>query len=178
MNKNFLFAALVVIAVAATLAPASGFAYLAPEQVFGGQSLTLVPPTQREGAAVVAERQARAAEARAAEQSKLKPVDAAPVSVDTFVPNNSPQPLGLLDQNATYERRQERIQNERSSGPTIIIGGDATVTDGNGFVLHTGAPRVTSTGPESFLAFGLMLLAAVSTVAYSGFRSRRFAWTA
>lgn len=174
MDKKFLSAALATIGIAAVLAPASGFAYLAPEQVFGGQSLTLqpAPPTQREGD-VIAEQQARAAaERRAAEQSVLRPVDAEPI--DTYVPDrSSPQPKGLLDEAATYERRMERIDEERSSGPTIIIGGDTTVTDANGNVLHSGAPRVTATGPASLLALAVMLLAAVSTFAYSGVQSRQ-----
>lgn len=172
MDKKILSVTLAVFGIASILAPASGFAYLAPEQVFGGQSLTLrpAPPTQREGKDVIAAQQARAAEARAAAQADLQPVDAEPI--DTYVPDTSPQPKGLLDESATYDRRMERIENEKSSGPTIIIGGDATVRDGNGNILHSGAPRVTATGPASVLALAVMLLAAVSTVAYSGLRSR------
>lgn len=177
MDKHSLSVAVAALGFAALFAPMSGFAYLAPEQVFGGQSLTLqpAPPTQREGEDVIQTQQERAAERRAAEQSTLTPVDAEPV--DTFVPDNSPQPKGLLDQNATYERRQDRIANERSSGgPTIIIGGDSTVTDANGNVLHSGAPRVTATGPESVLAIAAMILAAVSTFAYAQIRARRAAF--
>jgi len=176
MNKNIFSIALAVLGVATALAPMSALAYLAPEQVFGGQSLTLqpAPPTQREGEEVIQQQQQRAAERRAEEQSQLQPVDAEPV--DTYVPDNSPQPRDLFDQNATYDRRQERIENERSTGgPTIIIGGDSTITDGNGNVLHSGAPRVTATGPESMLAIAAMLLAGVSTFLYAQIRARRMA---
>ncbi len=174
MNKNILSIALSVLAVGATFTPAVGLAYLAPEQVFGGQSLTLkpAPPLQREGEAVVQAQQERQAAIRAAEQSKLTSTQAEPV--DTFVPDNSPQPLNRLDQNTVYQLRQERIANDKSSGgPTIIIGGDSTVRDGNGNVLHSGAPRVTATGPASVLAFAAMLLAALSTFAFAQIRSRR-----
>ncbi|MBP7114071.1 MAG: hypothetical protein KBA40_01310 [Candidatus Peribacteraceae bacterium] len=176
MNKNILSVALAVLGIATALAPVSALAYLSPEQVFGSQSLTLqpAPPTQREGEQVIEQQQQRAAERRAAEHSQLQPVDAEPV--DTYVPDTSAQPLDLFDQNATYERRQERIDNERSTGgPTIIIGGDSTITDSNGNVLHSGAPRVTATGPESMLAFATMLLAGVSTFLYAQIRARRMA---
>lgn len=176
MNKNILSVALAVLGITTVLAPVSALAYLSPEQVFGGQSLTLqpAPPLQREGEQVIEEQQRRAAERRAEEQSQLQPVDAEPV--DTYVPDNSPQSLELFDQNATYERRQERIENERyTGGPTIIIGGDNVVTDAQGNVLHSGAPRVTATGPESMLAIAAMLLAGVSTFMYAQIRARRMA---
>lgn len=178
MDKHFLSVALATFGIVALFAPATGSAYLAPEQVFGGQSLTLqpAPPTEREGEAVIQTQQQRQAEVRAAEQAQLPSVQADPV--DTYVPDNSPQPKGLLDQNATYERRQERIASEQSSGPTIIIGGDSVVTDANGNVLHSGAPRVTATGPESVLAIAAMILAAVSTFAYAQIRARRMAFAA
>jgi len=176
MDKKFLSVAFAALGIAATLAPVSGFAYLAPEQVFGGQSLTLkpAPPLQREGDGVIEQQQARQAQIRNEAQANLPSIQAEPV--DTFVPDNSPQPKGLLDQNATYDRRQDRMDNERSSGPTIIIGGDSTVTDANGNVLHSGAPRVTATGPESVLAIAAMILAAVSTFAYAQIRARRMAF--
>ncbi len=179
MDKHFLSVALATFGIVALFAPATGSAYLAPEQVFGGQSLTLqpAPPTEREGEAVIQTQQQRQAEVRAAEQAQLPSVQADPV--DTYVPDNSPQPKGLLDQDATYERRQERIANERSTGgPTIIIGGDSVVTDANGNVLHSGAPRVTATGPESVLAIAAMILAAVSTFTYAQIRARRMAFAA
>jgi hypothetical protein len=179
MEKISFSVAFAALGIATLLAPVSGFAYLAPEQVFGGQSLTLqpAPPTEREGEAVIQTQQQRQAEVRAAEQSQLQSIQADPI--DTYVPDNSPQPKGLLDQDATYERRQERIANERSSGgPTIIIGGDSVVTDANGNVLHSGAPRVTATGPESVLAIAAMILAACSTFAYAQIRARRMVFAA
>lgn len=179
MEKISFSVAFAALGIATLLAPVSGFAYLAPEQVFGGQSLTLqpAPPLEREGEEVIQQQQARQAEIRNAAQANLPSIHDEPV--DTYVPDNSPQPKGLLDQNATYERRQDRIANERSSGgPTIIIGGDSTVTDANGNVLHSGAPRVTATGPESVLAIAAMILAAVSTFAYAQIRARRMAFAA
>jgi hypothetical protein len=193
--------ALSVAAASMALLPMSAFAYISPNDVFSGgtpssgdtsssasseqsgESSTAqqgavnawnqpAPPTQREGEAVVQAQQKRAAEQRAAEQSQLKPVDAAPQ--DTYVQTNpTAQPLGLFDQNTQYEKRQERISQDKNNGPTIIIGGDQTIRDSNGNVLHSGAPLVTSTGPESVLALGSMVLAALSTLAYAAIRHRR-----
>lgn len=171
MHKHFLSTAFAVLGIVAAVAPVSSFAYIDPATAFGNTA----PPLQREGESVVEQQQRRAAERRAAEQAQLKPVDAEPV--DTYVPEAAPsEPRGLLDQDATYERRQERIAEEKSSGaPTIIIGNNATVTDANGNVLHSGAPRVTSTGPESVLAVAAMLLAVVTTFGYAHIRTRRLA---
>ena len=170
MNKHFLSAALAVFGIVASFVPMSGFAYLSPDDVFS----QLAPPTQREGDEIVRQRQEEAAERRAQEQATMRPAASEPQPVDTFVPEDTSQPKGLLDENATYERRQERIANEKSAGgPTIIITGDRTVTDSNGNVLHSGAPRVTATGPESVLAFAAIILAAFSTFLYAQIRARR-----
>lgn len=168
------------LALGVAAIPASAFAYLSPEQVFGGQSMTLdrtdattyqAPPLTREGDAVVRSQQLNSAQLRAAAQSSLQPTYADPV--DTYVPPTQSSSLGLFDQNATYQKRMDRIQSEKGNSPTIIIGGDGTVVDSNGNVLHSGAPRVTSTGPESILAFAAMILAALSTFAYAAVRSHR-----
>ncbi len=167
---------------ASLLMPLSAFAYLTPDQVFGGSSGTShgaagdelpPPPTMREGEDRVAEQQQRAAAERAAAQQELQPVDAAPEVVDTYVPDDTPESKGLFDEAAQYEKRQERIEDERSSGPTIIIGGDTVVTDANGNVLHSGAPRISATGPESVLAVAAMLLAGLCTFGYMQYRSHR-----
>lgn len=168
------------LALMLVMAPASAFAYLSPEQVFGGQSLTLdrtdattyqAPPQQREGDAVIQSQQQNSSNLRSAAQSSLQPNYAEPV--DTYVPPTQSSSLGLFDQNATYEKRMDRIQQDRASGPTIVIGGDGTVIDSNGNVLHSGAPRVTATGPESILTFAAMILAGISTLAYAAIRHRR-----
>lgn len=172
-----LFGALVSISL---LAPFTLHAYLSPGQVFGdssgaahgaaGENLQ-PPPTQREGEAVVIQQQQQAAEQRQEAQQELIPVDAPPV--DTYVPPEQPaESKGLFDQNAQYELRQERIEEERAQAPTIIIGGDTEVRDSNGNVLHSGAPRTSSTGPASVLGGIALLLAAVCTFAYSHYRSR------
>ncbi len=171
MNKIFLSVILAVSGFTAVVAPMSGYAYLSPEQVFGN-----APPTQREGEDVVTIQQQRASSSRAAEQrSRLRSNQADPI--DTYVPDTSPQPRGLLDENASYERRLERISEEKSSGPTIVIA-DGTVTDGNGNVLHSGAPRVTATGPESILALTAMILAGICTFLYAQLRARRMIFSA
>lgn len=171
MHKYFLSIAFAVLGIVAAVAPVSSFAYIDPATAFGNTA----PPTQREGDEVVRMREEARNQALAEERAKLTPVDAEPV--DTYTPDTSTpsEPRGLLDEAATYERRQERIAEEKSSGPTIIIGGDSTVRDANGNVLHSGAPRVTSTGPESVLAVAAMLLAVVTTFGYAHIRTRRLA---
>ncbi len=173
-----LFGALLSIAL---FAPMTTHAYLSPDQVFGGSSGVhgaagdnlQPPPTMREGEQVVEQQQQQAAEQRAAAQEELVPVDAPPV--DTYVPPEETENRGLFDQNAQYELRQERIEEERAQAPTIIIGGETEVRDSNGNVLHSGAPRVSATGPASVLGGIAMLLAAVCTFAYSHYRSRQIA---
>ncbi len=174
-----LFAALMSISL---FVPLRTHAYLSPGQVFGdssgaahgaaGENLQ-PPPTQREGEAVVIQQQQEAAKQREEAQQELIPVDAPPV--DTYVPPETNESKGLFDQNAQYELRQERIEEERAQAPTIIIGGDTEVRDSNGNVLHSGAPRTSSTGPASVLGGIAMLLAAVCTFAYSQYRSRHLA---
>lgn len=169
--KKLSRAALAVASCAIALAPVSAFAYLSPEQVFGDtNTATYAPPTQREGEDVIEQQQREAAERRAAEQQALQPDYAEPV--DTYVPDNAPEPKGLFDQEAQYERRQDRIEESHGAAPTIIIGGDGTVVDSNGNVLHSGAPRVASTGPESVLAIAAMILAGACTYGYMSYRSR------
>lgn len=169
-----------VATCAMLMIPASALAYLAPDQVFGGQSLTLdrtdsstyqAPPQQRAGEAVVSSQASSAAALRHAAQEELVSVDDEPM--DTYVPSDDSSNRGLFDEKTQYELRQERINESTSGGPTIIIGGDGTVVDSNGNLLHSGAPRVTSTGPESTLALAAMVLATLSTIAYAAVRQRR-----
>ncbi len=146
----------------ATLCQASpAFAYLSADQVFGGTSLTLdapPPPTMREGADVVNAQQQRSAQLRNAAQAELPSLD--DEEQDTYVAPKTSATRGLFDQNTVYDRRQERI-SDRGATPTIIITGNGgAITDANGNVLHSGAPRISDTGPEHvFMAvLGLALL--------------------
>ena len=161
MNKHTLSVSLVAFGIVASLAPVSGFAYITPQEAF-------TPPNAREGAAKIEQQQAVSAERRAAEYAALNPVEPEPEVIVEKAP-----PLGLLNDEETYNRRLERMAEEKSNGPTIIITGGNTITDSSGRVLHSGAPRVTATGPESVLAFGALLLAGVSTYAYASIRSKR-----
>lgn len=172
-----------VIAVLTFAHPFAGHAYLTPEQVFGDSghavdrtdaSAQPAPPLQREGESVIEQQQQRAAELRQAAQSSLQRVDAEPV--DTYVPEKTNTSKNLFDQNAQYEKRQERKASSDANGPTIIIGSDGSTTvQANGTVLHSGAPKMSGTGPESVLAFAAMILAAISTILYARLRERRLA---
>lgn len=148
----------------------SAFAYLSPEQVFGGSSLTLqpAPPTQREGSDVVAARQQDAAARRAEEQKTLRPEGTPPEPVPL---PHEPSPRHLLDDKTQYDLRMQRMKESSSATPVIIVGPHGEVLDSRGNVLKSGAPLVTSTGPESVIAAILLVLAALSTFAYVQIRS-------
>lgn len=163
-----------MVGMAMLTVPITGFAYLSPQQVFGDGSSAFsptdpgthqAPPLQREGDQFVENQQKKSAELRDEAQKDLVPTYAEPV--DTYVPEKTQESKGLFDENAQYEKRQERIENAKGDGPTIIVAGDGTVVDSNGNVLHSGAPKVTATGPESILAAIAMILAAVCTFAYA-----------
>lgn len=157
------------------LTPLMAHAYLTPDQVFGGSDTVTAPPppTQREGEAVVQKQQQAAASSREAAQNQLVPNYAEPV--DTYVPPQVASSKGLFDQNAQYQVRQDRIQEQETTSPTIIIGGNGDVVDGNGNVLHSGAPRVSSTGPATVLAGISMMLSTLCTFAFVHMRSRKIA---
>lgn len=172
------------IAVALAIAPMSGFAYLTPEQVFGDSGDTFdqtdpstrpAPPLQREGEAVIQEQQRRSAEQRAAAQSTLRPVDAEPLDTEEPSPTieKEPQePRGLFNDDTQYQLRQERKAASETGGPTIVIRTDGTVVDAGGNVLHSGAPKMSGTGPESVLAFAALIIAAFSTFISARIRAR------
>ncbi len=164
MNTHNLSATLAAFGIVAALIPTSGFAYITPSEAFTN-------PNMRDGSAIIEAQQALSAQNRDAAYAAQNPAPPEPAVtvVDTSPPKN------LLDEKATYERRMERMEQEKSNGPTIIITGGGTVTDAQGKVLHSGAPRVTATGPESILAFAAILLAGISTYAYAGIRNRRIA---
>jgi hypothetical protein len=145
---------------------APAFAYLSPDQVFGGAGLTLAPapPTMREGADVVAAQQQRSATLRSAAQAQLPSLDDEPV--DNYVAPTTSTTRSLFDNNTQYEIRQQRIANRNSGTPTIIITGNGgAITDANGTVLHSGAPRVADTGPEH-VAMAALALALLASAAY------------
>lgn len=157
------------------LVPASAFAYLSPDQVFGssnthqsaGTTATVSPfPTKRDAESYAQAQQALANQRRAEIQNaELKPVDATPV--DTYVAPEPLKPASRLDPDTAYQIRMQRMADETSNSPSIIIAGQGTVVDSNGNVLHSGAPLITSTGPESVVAFILVILAMVATLAMS-----------
>ena len=157
--------------------PSSAYAYLSPDQVFGGQSQNFdrtdastyqAPPTAREGEASRQAVQQGAASSRAAAQQSLVPTYQEPV--DSYVP--APKP-SMLNNEVNYQKHMERIQEQQTTTPTIIIGNEGTIVDSHGNVLHSGAPLVTSTGPETTLVILTMVLAAACTLLYSFYRSHR-----
>lgn len=163
---------------ASLLMPLSAYAYLTPDQVFGGPSTTVTappPPTLRDGDAI-AEQRALAGAQRLSTQQIQNVNNSNPV--DTYVPPVVSSSKGLFDQNSQYQLRQDRLADEKSAAPTIIIGGNGDIIDTNGNVLHSGAPNVSATGPASVLAAIAMVLAGLCTFGYVQLRSRRFAFTA
>ncbi len=163
---SLLCSALLLISV-----PSAVSAYLSPEQVFGGQGTVtpVPPPTPREGEDRVTAQQEESARRREEEQQALRPNYLEPQN--TFIPTRTATTSSnpFSDQ-AQYERRMEKL-NEKKAQPTIIISGNGAVTDARGNVLHSGAPLVSQTGPESVLALALLGLAALSTLAYAFVRS-------
>lgn len=182
MQKQFSSLAVAALFCVAVLTPFSASAYLTAEQVWGSPAstgfdrtdpaVTSTLPQQRAGEQVVQEQQHAAASSRAAAQQSLVPDYAPPV--DTYVPPvQQASSRNLLDPNTQYELRQQRAAESKANGPTIIIANDGSVVDGNGNVLHSGAPRVTATGPESMLTLAALLLAALSTCVYVVVRAKQ-----
>ena len=165
-NKTFF---LMIGLALATGMPYPAFAYLTPDQVFGGANLNQQspPPTPRDAPTVVEQQQERSAVQRSDAQSSLTPSE----PQDRYTAPSEPR--NLFNNETQYEIRQQRIEEKKSSGPTIVIGGGATVLDANGNVLHSGAPRVSSTGPESILAAMAMILAGICTFVLVHVRSHK-----
>lgn len=179
MEKSLSTFAIAVASLVTLALPLDALAYLSPEQVFGGQTEDLrpAPMTQREGEQAIIDRQQRTEDWRTEEQKALTSIDDEPE--DDFVPVRTSDRPNLLDENEQYDLRMERMEEANAKGgPTVIVAGDGTIVDSNGRVLHSGAPLVTSTGPESFLALAVMLLAAVCTFGYVTLRTHRFARSA
>jgi hypothetical protein len=182
MQKHLSSLAVATVFCLTVLTPYSASAYLSAEEVFGLEkpstfdrtdpAVTQTLPQQRAGEQVVQTQQQAAASSRAAAQQSLVPLYADPV--DTYVPpTQQASSLGLFDDNTQYDLRQERAAESRVGGPTIIIGNDGSVVDSDGNVLHSGAPRVTATGPESVLTFMALVLAAFSTLGYAALRAKQ-----
>ncbi len=183
MDKTLLNSSVSLAILVAIVAPSSAHAYLSPSDVFNpaGQALdqtqTMVqssrfdsfvqaPPSLREGEQVVAAQQNRAAEMRAEAQKQLTAIDAEPV--DTYVPaTDTSEKPSLFNNDVNYAVRQKRIAEQKSNGPTIVIAGAGVSVDSHGNVLHSGAPLITSTGPETTLAFAALILAALCTLSFS-----------
>lgn len=161
------------------LVPMQASAYLSPEQVFGGTSGSAqpAPPTARDASGVVDIQQQLSAERRAAEQSSamaLQHPAASVASSSLSSVDDGNEPLNLFDDNTQYEKRMERIEENQANGPTIIIQqGNGTVTDSSGRVLHSGAPYVSRTGPESIVALSAMAFAGMATIAIATVRRRK-----
>jgi hypothetical protein len=168
----------VTAALLGLIAPMSAMAYLSPEDVFGSSTYTPASSStpaqvnQRNGEDVVAAQQRSAAASRSAAQASFGKEE---VPVDDYVPPapEADKARNLLNDDTQYQLRQQRIQNERANGPTIIIGGNGDVVTADGRVLHSGAPIVSSTGPESTLAFAAVILAAVCTIGFAQYQSRK-----
>lgn len=182
MQKQFSSLAVAAVFCLIILTPFSASAYLSAEEVFGlgtpavfdrtDPAVTSTLPQQRAGDQVVQDQLHAAASSRAAAQESLVPDYADPV--DTYVPPvQQASSRNLLDPNTQYDIRQARAADSKANGPTIIIANDGSVVDGNGNVLHSGAPRVTATGPESILTLAALLLAALSTCAYVVVRAKQ-----
>ena len=176
MQKQFSSLAVAALFCIAVLTPFSASAYLSADQVFGfdrtDPAVTSTLPQQRAGDAVVAAERSAAASSRAEAHATLVPNYADPV--DTYVPPvQQASSRGLLDPDTQYEVRMQRAAESKANGPTIIIANDGSVVDGNGNVLHSGAPRVTATGPESILTLAALLLAALSTCVYVIVRAKK-----
>ena len=93
MRKSLSGVAIGALSCVTALVPASAFAYLSPEAVFGNQTTTFnstdptlhqAPPLQREGDAVILPQQQSASSSRAAAQHSLTLNTTAPVA--TAVP--------------------------------------------------------------------------------------------
>ncbi len=157
---------IILSAILLASVPSAVSAYLSPEQVFGGQgTVATPPPTPREGEDRVTTQQEESARRREEEQQALRPNYLEPQN--TYIPTTtSSASKNPFSDQAQYERRMEKL-NEKKSQPTIIIGGNGSVTDARGNVLHSGAPLVSQTGPESMMALALLGIAALSTLAYA-----------
>jgi len=168
-------------------------AYLDPCQVFGGcddgtedphgaassvpfdrtdPTTHAAPPTMRDGEGAVGLQQhwsqiRREEEQRAAFASSSSMHGSAPV----VEPND---PIGLFTDDYEYETRQDRLAEKNSNGVTIVFGSNGSVTQ-NGTVLHSGAPYVSATGPETILTLLALILATASTLAYVRMRAKRMA---
>ena len=168
------------LALALLLSPVSAFAYLSPDQVFGssnthqaaGTSAVESPfPTKRDAESYAQAQQALANQRRAEIQNaELKSVDAVPV--DTYVAPEPMKPASRLDPDTAYQIRMQRMADETSNSPSIIIAGQGTVVDSNGNVLHSGAPIITGTGPASVFAFIALTFSAIMTYAMTVLRRR------
>lgn len=163
--------------------PSAALAYVSPEDVFGTtgtpSSTTSAtdnlqaPPTLREASSRVAAQQAASMVNRAIAQSDLRPVDAVASSAASSVASGPKEPVpSRLDPNVNYEIRQERIAEQAAKQPTVIIASNGSVLDARGNVLHSGAPIITRTGPETAFAAGALILAALGTLATSALRRR------
>ncbi len=160
--------------VLALLMPATALTYFTPDQFdsLANQNFQQPPPTAREASSVVQSRERTIAAQREAEQAALH--GAAPD--DPYVEPDQPNTT-CLDDECQYELRQARLRSAAGNqgAPIIIIGGQgggSTVYDGNGNVLHSGAPLITASGPETTVALFAFAFSLLGTMAYMWRRAR------
>lgn len=180
---------LLPVVIVTTLAQGSvAHAYLSPTDVFGGTNASFSPSDGTHAAAASSEGfdrtnptylppNNRAAENEAAlqqSQRNFQYADVQDIEVHAAAPAEDTSPeRNLFDDDTQYQLRQERMQeSNRNGNVTIVIGGEGGTVTSNGQVLHSGAPRVTATGPETLLMLLLLLLAGVSTVTYVHFQKK------
>ncbi len=146
----------IALGVLALLIPATALAYGLPADVFGTGDPAYVqpPPTPREAAEVVRLREAAIAQSRKDQQLKAAAA-AAPPPEPTLSSSTAPKVDRSTDE-YQYQLRQQRLEN--SSQNTVIV------IDNSGKVLHSGAPFIAATGPQSIVAIVLVLLATVGTL--------------
>jgi hypothetical protein len=184
---------IVMVTVVLSLSVQRASAYLTPEAVFGSAQNTTVSSSEpTHGAASSASGfdrtdptylppNSRAAESEATlqqSQRNFQYADIEEIEVHPAAPAEDTSPArNLLDDETQYELRMERLAESAKNGGdvTIVIGGDGQTVTSDGRVLHSAAPRVTATGPETILMVIVLLLAAVSTVVYAHLRERKTA---
>lgn len=175
--RRILFGSLVT-ALSVSLTPAIAVAYLSPEQVFQGIT---PPPTQREADDIAKNRQAEINRDRAAAQDALPSTEDVPAEEEPALQPAAPtdpqmeEVPSLLEDEGRWDRRQERLNDGGNGGTTIIIqnGGEVIRDRKTGEILHSGAPRITGTGPAEWLAAIALFVAATGTFVFARWREGR-----
>lgn len=179
-----------------TIGAPTAHAYISPEDLWGGSggtgevhpaapdeslppdrtnvSTTEAPAGGRDAEWAIAQQQLASQLRREAEQKELfgtgeeEEVMTAEEETDTS--------LGLFADDTQYDIRMARMEENDNGNVTIVIGSNGqVVTTSDGQVLHSGAPYVTATGPETVLMLMIFVLAGIGTFFYVHIRNKRFA---